>query len=152
MKRTNCFSSSITRLLTKPLHIMQRIILSGFLMILAFNCWTQQAPNYSQYTFNKFLINPATAGYEGYTTISLVAREQWIGFQGTPKTHSLSIDSRLLRNSFISKNASVRKKKRLSSRSGRVGWAANVFNDHTGTLDKTGIESSPFTVQEVTPM
>jgi type IX secretion system PorP/SprF family membrane protein len=142
MKHTNCFSVSTARLLTNPLPIMQRIILSGFLLILAFNCWSQQAPTYSQYTFNKFLINPAAAGYEGYTTISLVAREQWIGFQGTPKTHSLSIDSRLLRNSFISKNASVRKKRRLSSRSGRVGWAANVFNDHTGTLDKTGIEGT----------
>jgi len=122
---------------------MQRIILSGFiLMVLAVEGWSQQAPNYSQYTFNKFLINPAAAGYEGYTTISLVAREQWVGFKGTPKTHCLAIDSRLLRNSFISKNASVRKKRRMSSRSGRVGWAANVFNDHTGLLDRTGIEGT----------
>ena len=47
-----------------------------------------------------------------------------------------------LRNSFISKNASVRKKKRLSSRSGRVGWAGHVFNDHYGPLDRTGIEGT----------
>ncbi|HEX2396323.1 MAG TPA: type IX secretion system membrane protein PorP/SprF [Bacteroidales bacterium] len=102
----------------------------------------QQLPIYSQYTFNKFLLNPAIAGSDGYTTISLVAREQWVGFKGTPKTHAFTMDSRLLRNSFISKNASVRRKRRLSSRSGRVGWAAHVFNDHNGPLDRTGVEGT----------
>ena len=121
---------------------MRKTFLIGIILVLAFKGWSQQSPAYSQYTFNKFILNPAAAGSEGYTTISLVAREQWIGFKGTPKTHSLSIDSRLLRNSFISKNASIRKKRRLSSRSGRVGWAANVFNDHTGPLDRTGIEGN----------
>lgn len=107
-------------------------------------CWlhSQQLPVYSQYTFNKFLLNPAAAGSDGYTTINLVAREQWIGFKGTPKTHALTIDSRMLRNSFISRNVSVRKKKRMSSRSGRVGWAAHVFNDHSGPLDRTGFEGT----------
>jgi type IX secretion system PorP/SprF family membrane protein len=102
----------------------------------------QQLPVYSQYTFNKFLLNPATAGSDGYTTVSLVAREQWVGFKGTPKTHAITIDSRLLRNSFISKNASVRKKKRLSSRSGRVGWAGHVFTDNFGQLSRTGVEGT----------
>jgi type IX secretion system PorP/SprF family membrane protein len=121
---------------------MRKCILLISFYLLTANVWSQQSPVYSQYTFNKFLINPAAAGSEGYTTISLVAREQWIGFKGSPKTHSLSVDSRILRNSFISRNASVRKKKRLSSRSGRVGWAANIFNDHTGPLDRTGIEGT----------
>lgn len=56
----------------------------------------QQLPVYSQYTFNKFLLNPATAGIDGNTTISLLAREQWVGFKGTPKTHAITMDSRLL--------------------------------------------------------
>jgi type IX secretion system PorP/SprF family membrane protein len=119
-----------------------RIIILLFLTIQAFTIKGQQLPVYSQYTFNKFLLNPAAAGSDGYTTISLVAREQWVGFKGTPKTHAVIIDSRLLRNSFISKNVSVRKKKRLSSRSGRVGWAAHVFNDHMGPLDRTGAEGT----------
>ena len=126
----------------KPFNKMRKILLAGFILVLASNSWSQQAPVYSQYTFNKFIINPAAAGAEGYTTISLIAREQWIGFKGTPKTHSLSVDSRLLRNSYISRDASIRRKRRLSSRSGRVGWAANVFNDHTGPLDRTGIEGT----------
>jgi type IX secretion system PorP/SprF family membrane protein len=71
-----------------------------------------------------------------------VAREQWVGFKGTPKTHAVTIDSRLLRNSFISKNASIRRKRKMSSRSGRIGWAAHVFNDHSGALDRTGVEGT----------
>ena len=43
---------------------------------------------------------------------------------------------------FISKNLSVRKKRRLSSRSGRVGWAAHVFDDRTGPLERTGLEAT----------
>lgn len=142
MKHTIYLFVSATRFCNKRLRSVRGIILSGFILMLAFSSWSQQSPSYSQYTFNKFLLNPAAAGYEGYTTISLVAREQWVGFPGTPKTHALSIDSRLLRNSFITKNASVRKKRRMSSRSGRVGWAANVFNDHTDLLDRTGLEGT----------
>lgn len=115
------------------------------ILLLTMQSWrvsAQQLPVYSQYTFNKFLLNPATAGSDGYTTVSLVAREQWVGFKGTPKTHAITIDSRLLRNSFISKNASVRKKKRLSSRSGRVGWAGHVFTDNFGQLSRTGVEGT----------
>ncbi len=102
----------------------------------------QQFPPYSQYTFNRFLLNPAAAGSDGYTSVSLVAREQWVGFQGTPKTHAVIIDSRILPNSYIEKEMSPRRKKRLSSRSGKVGWAAHVFNDHTALLDRTGVEGT----------
>jgi hypothetical protein len=122
-------------------HIYKGIGILLILFIQTRHIDAQQLPIYSQYTFNKFLLNPATAGSDGYTTISLVAREQWLGFKGTPKTHAVTIDSRLLRNSFISKNASVRKKKRLSSRSGRVGWAAHVLMiimDH-GSLWEEGL-------------
>ncbi len=125
--------------------VIRRLSGTLILLFLSMQFWwlnAQQLPVYSQYTFNKFLLNPAAAGSDGYTTVSLVAREQWVGFKGTPKTHALTIDSRLLRNSFISKNVSVRKKKRLSSRSGRVGWAAHVFNDHFGELDRTGAEGT----------
>ncbi len=118
------------------------LITIAFLLIRITVLSGQQLPTYSQYTFNKFLLNPACAGGEGYTTISLVAREQWVGLKGTPKTHALTIDSRVLRNSFISKSASVRKKRRMSSRSGRIGWAAHVFNDHFGPLDRTGLEGT----------
>ena len=117
-----------------------------FLILLSLICpatgKAQQMPIYSQYTFNKFLLNPAAAGSDGYTSISVVAREQWTGFEGAPKTHAIMVDSRILKNSYIEKEVSVRRKKRLSSRSGRVGWAAYVFDDRSDLLGRTGIEGT----------
>jgi type IX secretion system PorP/SprF family membrane protein len=104
--------------------------------------FTQQLPVYSQYTYNKFLLNPASAGSDGYTSINLIAREQWVGFSEAPKTHGITIESRILKNSFISKNASIRRKRRLSSRSGRVGWGGHIFNDKNGKFSRTGIEGT----------
>jgi hypothetical protein len=54
----------------------------------------QQLPLYSQYLYNKFLINPAVAGSDGYTSFNLTAREQWIGFSGAPRTVSFSMQTK----------------------------------------------------------
>lgn len=127
-------------------HFLKRILLiiTGVISFVIYSTElsAQQLPIYSQYNFNKFLVNPANAGYNGYTSINLVAREQWAGFEGAPRTHAITVDSRILPNSYIEKDVSVRKKKRMSTRSGRVGWAAHVFNDHTGPLDRTGLEGT----------
>ncbi len=104
--------------------------------------FSQQLPVYSQYSSNKFLLNPASAGSDGYTSINLIAREQWVGFSESPKTHAITIESRILKNSFISKNASIKRKRRLSSRSGRVGWGGHIFNDKNGKFSRTGVEGT----------
>lgn len=103
---------------------------------------SQQVPLYSQYMMNGFLLNPAVAGSEGYTVVNMTAREQWLGIKGAPRTHALSGQTRILKNSFISKNSSVRKRKRRASRSGKVGLGGYVFNDRTGPLDRTGVQLS----------
>ena len=53
------------------------LAIAGF--FLSQSGYSQQLPVYSQYMMNKFLINPAVAGSEGYTSFNLTAREQWIG-------------------------------------------------------------------------
>lgn len=100
----------------------------------------QQDPVFSQYMMNAYLVNPAIAGSAGYTEFSLTAREQWVGFAGTPKTHLLCAQTRILRNSFINKNASVKRKHKKSSRSGRVGLGGYLFNDKTGSIGRTGFQ------------
>lgn len=102
----------------------------------------QQVPLYSQYMLNGFLINPAVAGSEGYTAVNLTAREQWIGFKDSPATYALSFQTRVLRKSYISKSASVRKRQRLSSRSGKVGVGGYVFSDRNGAIERTGLKAS----------
>jgi type IX secretion system PorP/SprF family membrane protein len=89
---------------------------------------------------NKFLINPAVAGSEGYTAFNISAREQWIGMKHSPKTHAFSAQTRMLKNSFISKKTSIRRKSKSSSRSGKVGLGGYIFNDQTGLVNRTGLQ------------
>ena len=91
---------------------------------------------------NGFLLNPAVAGSEGYTAINLTAREQWLGLKDAPKTHAVSGQTRILKNSYISKGSSVRKRQKLSSRSGKVGLGGYVFNDQNGPISRTGMQLS----------
>jgi type IX secretion system PorP/SprF family membrane protein len=99
----------------------------------------QQVPLYSQYMMNGFLLNPAVAGY---TAINLTAREQWLGLKDAPKTHAISGQTRLLKNSYISKKSAIRRRPPLGSRSGKVGLGAYIFNDKNGPIDRTGVQFS----------
>lgn len=123
--------------------MIRRGIFIGLLaMVFSLQAFSQQVPLYSQYMLNGFLLNPAIAGSEGYTAVNLTAREQWIGFQDAPGTYALSFQSRVLRNSYISKSSSVKKRQRYSSRSGKVGFGGYVFNDRNGAVERTGIKLS----------
>ena len=111
-----------------------------FILLLAFaSVRAQQFPIYSQYMMNSFLLNPAVAGHEGYTSVNLTVREQWLGLEDAPSTYALTAQTRLLKNSFISRGKSVRRRKRVMSRSGRVGLGVYLFNDVNGAISKTGV-------------
>lgn len=116
------------------------ILLAGLIMLVSFKVGAQQLPLYSQYMMNRFLINPAVAGSEGYTAFNLTAREQWIGLKYSPKTHAVSAQTRILRKSFISRGASVKRKGSSSSRSGKVGLGGYIFNDQSGLVNRTGLQ------------
>ncbi len=122
---------------------MKRIVIFVALVFLyASFSEAQQIPLYSQYMMNGFLLNPAVAGSEGYTAVNLTVREQWLGLKDAPKTQALSGQTRMLKNSYISKNSSVRKRQRLSSRSGNVGLGGYIFNDQNGAISRTGMQLS----------
>lgn len=100
----------------------------------------QQVPMYSQYIMNGFLINPSFAGRDGYTTITLTTREQWVGLEQAPATYAASFQTRLLKNSYISKATSVRKKLVRPTKGGNVGLGGYVFSDHNGIMRRTGFQ------------
>ncbi len=50
----------------------------------------QQAPYYTQYMFNDYLINPAVAGTFNHFKIRANSRIQWIGITDAPRTMSIS--------------------------------------------------------------
>jgi len=116
------------------------IILAG--IMLGTNLCAQQVPMYSQYIMNGFLINPSYAGSDGYTTVNLTAREQWLGLPTSPSTYAVSFQTRILKTSFIQRSTSVRRKLVRPTRGGRVGLGGYVFNDQNGIIRRTGFEAA----------
>jgi len=99
----------------------------------------QQLPTYTQYLNNGFLINPAIAGSDGYTSLNTTYRKQWIGLQNSPTTYSISGQTRLLRKSYKIVSRNVRKNVVKPSTKGRVGLGGFVFNDVNGLVGRTGV-------------
>ena len=118
--------------------------LRNIILIVSFGClsgasYAQQAPMYSQYIMNGFLINPSLAGKDGYTSVNVTARQQWVGISGAPATYAASFQTRLLKDSYISKSTSVRRKIVRPTKGGNVGLGGYIFNDRNGIMSRTGI-------------
>lgn len=54
--------------------------------------FAQQDPQFSQYMHNKMFMNPGYAGMRQALCGTLIARQQWSGFDGAPQSGVLSID------------------------------------------------------------
>ncbi len=52
--------------------------------------FSQQMPQYSLYMLNDIIINPSTISTKNESQIGLMIRDQWTGFDGAPKTQSIS--------------------------------------------------------------
>jgi type IX secretion system PorP/SprF family membrane protein len=113
-----------------------------FLFLIGNLTFGQQLPLYSQYLYNKYLINPAVAGSDGYTSISMTAREQWVGYSGAPRTFSFSWQTRMLKKSFILKQTRVKKEVYRPKSDGRVGFGGYIFSDKNGLIQRTGFQVS----------
>lgn len=121
--------------LRKPVFILLLFLIGNL-------TFGQQLPLYSQYLYNKFLINPAVAGSDGYTSVNLTAREQWVGYYGAPRTFSFCWQTRLLKRSYILKQTHVRKEIYRPKSDGKVGFGGYVFSDKNGLIQRTGFQAS----------
>jgi type IX secretion system PorP/SprF family membrane protein len=105
--------------------------------------YAQQSPQFSQYTMNEFLINPAVAGVDGRTILSMTARKDWVGFSdgiNTPQTYAISFQSRILKSQYnISSNKGGGNKLKKQSK-GRVGLGASLYTDVNGAIRRTGMQ------------
>jgi type IX secretion system PorP/SprF family membrane protein len=120
----------------------QITVISVLILTLVLKLNAQQLPLYSQYMFNKFLVNPATAGLDGYTSVNLTAREQWVGLPNSPRTHSISAQTRLLKGAFILSKNAIHKVSSQQARDSRVGIGVNIFNDKNGLVNRTGFQGT----------
>lgn len=103
---------------------MKRVI---YIIILAFvtgftGLQGQQMPQYTQYMFNDFVINPAIAGVHNFYQIRTNHRFQWVGLMDPPVTNSLA---------FYGPHATL-----------DMGYGAYIYNDVTGPTSRTGLTGS----------
>jgi type IX secretion system PorP/SprF family membrane protein len=120
------------------------ILLLAALILTTVALKAQQVPLYSQYMENKYLINPAYAGSQGYTSYNLTARQQWLGFENAnaPMTQAIAAETRILQTSYLSKLRLIRSGSRRKRPSGRVGVGGYIFNDRNGMINRTGIQGT----------
>ncbi len=126
---------------TKYMSYSRQAISLLTLCLISLLSQAQQVPMYSQYIMNGFLVNPSFAGQDGYTTLNITARQQWVGLPSAPATYAASFQTRILKDSYISKSTTVQRKLVRPTRGGRVGIGGYVFNDRNGIMRRTGLQA-----------
>ncbi|UOE52405.1 type IX secretion system membrane protein PorP/SprF [Mucilaginibacter sp. SMC90] len=113
----------------------------------------QQRPQYTQYVFNNYLLNPALSGIENYTDVKLGYRSQWTGLDGAPVTSYLSVNAPI-GNRFLQGDATAFPAGgglNPSSRSYTQNYMAAephhgiglmVVSDKTGPITQTNIDAT----------
>jgi len=77
--------------------------MKNYILIIAFILFTicvksQQNPQYTQYVYNMNIINPAYAGSTEALSLNFLARTQWVGFDGAPKTLTFGAHAPIIKN------------------------------------------------------
>jgi len=102
---------------------MKKFIIVAFFAITA-ESFAQQIPQYTQFLFNHFGINPAVAGTRECIDMRVGYRTQWVGFTGAPKTSFANIHARLPKG----KRGSIYR---------YHGVGINVYSDAIGPFGRT---------------
>jgi type IX secretion system PorP/SprF family membrane protein len=113
---------------------------------------SQQAPHYTQYILNQFIINPAIAGIENYTDVKLSHRHQWVGLQDAPVTTYFTVhapigkkDDRTTATSYEMPGENPRGRnfwQDYTAAKPHHGVGLKVINDRTGPLSRFGAYAS----------
>lgn len=101
------------------------VFVAGLTVALPLLLRAQQDPQFTQFYFNKLMINPATAGYHDNICVNLFNRYQWTGFERAPLTNQLSVDANL--KTFVKSD---------------IGVGLTVFNDNIGFFNTTGLRAA----------
>ena len=97
---------------------MRRSLLCILSIILPYLVCGQLCPLSNQYIFNALAINPAYSGSRETLSTSILYRNQWVGFEGSPETMTFSLHAPL--------------------RNDRIGIGLLLINDKIGVTNETG--------------
>lgn len=121
---------------------MKKYLIILLLLTFRLLSYSQQMPIYSQYLLNDYLINPAAAGSDGYTSINITSRQQWKGLTGAPEINSLSFQTRILKRRTTIKTRRNGKNVFRHKTDGKVGLGGYIYNYSTGVIRRTGFGAS----------
>jgi type IX secretion system PorP/SprF family membrane protein len=76
----------------KHLKSMKKTLTIIALALGSVSAFAQQDPQFSQYMHNKMFMNPGYAGMRQALCFSLIGRQQWAGFDGSPTSGVFSAD------------------------------------------------------------
>src|ERR1700754_4008947 len=129
----------------KRLLYLLFVLVSGLQLVSA-----QQKPQYTQYVFNNYLLNPAVTGIENYTDVKAGYRSQWTGLQGAPVTSYLTLSAPLGSNflngdaTAFPANGGINPSSRLYTQNYMAaephhGIGAQIVSDQAGPINQTTI-------------
>jgi type IX secretion system PorP/SprF family membrane protein len=93
-----------------------------FLLLLMFSSNAQQTIGFTQFTWNQASLNPGYNGSHESVSARLFYRNQWAGFEGAPKTQSITVHSPISHGDF--------------------GVGLNVLRDQLGITDQTAVSGA----------
>ena len=99
------------------MKILKYILLLLMLPMLSFS---QQMPHYSLYMLNDVVVNPSLISTKSENQVALMIRNQWTGFEGAPKTQSISY--------YIAPDINSAQKFK------NFGKGISIINDNTGPI------------------
>lgn len=99
---------------------MLKYIINIFLFLSCFSLFGQQQALYTNYFLNDYYFNPAVAGSKEVTVASFSHRNQWVGFEGAPKTIMANI------------SGSIKNK-------GKIGYGATVISESIGLTSNLSV-------------
>ena len=117
-----------------PVSGLQTLTAVAFIMFFA-QAHAQQTQPYSQYMFDRYLLNPAAAVCNGFSAVGVGIKNQWAGFKGAPLNQFLNGQIRLPREGLF-QNTKRRTGGGYSPEN--VGLAIALFNDVRGPIRTTG--------------
>ncbi len=97
--------------------------------------FAQQDPQFSQYMYNKMFMNPGYAGMRQALCASVIARQQWSGFDGAPQSGVFSADCFLPQiHGGVGLNVLYDKLGFESTMAYRLAYSFHLYNVGGGTL------------------
>lgn len=95
-----------------------KYLLIVLLLLVAGLAMAQQEVMYTQYMNQLLSMNPAYAGAKGVTSATIVAREQWVSWEGHPSTQTIFVHSPL---------------------NNEMGVGGSIINDKIGVVNSTSL-------------